>query len=344
MARRASIDVIGAILFTAGIAALMICLTEFGLGAHEVAWAWAGAFGIVTLLFIAQERRAVDPMVSFQLWSRRVIATVNGSALIGGMALIGVTSFVPMYVQVVLGQTPVVAGLTLTMVMLGWPVGATLASRTFLRFGLWRLMIVGGVLLPLGASAFALLRSGDSPMVAGLGSFVLGLGMGLLSLCSLIIIQESVNNARKHARAPEVAIYLYIEEGQLVSSVRDRGRGFNLAAVESNYNTRGSLGLLNMRERARLIGGEYRIRSAEGETQKLKRELEDARSKLARGAGVSQREVLEMREAVELKDREIRRLKEANLSRERLLGDSRDNSSERNFRATVRPRRVSVAL
>jgi len=80
-----------------------------------------------------------------------------------------------------------------------------------------------------------------------------------------IIIQESVNNARKHARALEVAIYLYIEEGQLVASVRDRGRGFNLAAVESNYNTRGSLGLLNMRERARLIGGEYRIRSAEGE-------------------------------------------------------------------------------
>jgi signal transduction histidine kinase len=80
-----------------------------------------------------------------------------------------------------------------------------------------------------------------------------------------IIVQESVNNARKHARAPEVAIYLYVEEGQLVASVSDRGRGFNLSAVESTYNTRGSLGLLNMRERAQLIGGEYRIRSAEGE-------------------------------------------------------------------------------
>jgi signal transduction histidine kinase len=80
-----------------------------------------------------------------------------------------------------------------------------------------------------------------------------------------IILQEAVNNARKHARAPEVAIYLYVEEGQLVASVRDRGRGFNLAAVESSYNTRGSLGLLNMRERARLAGGECRIRSAEGE-------------------------------------------------------------------------------
>jgi signal transduction histidine kinase len=80
-----------------------------------------------------------------------------------------------------------------------------------------------------------------------------------------IILQEAVNNARKHAKIGEVVIYLYLEEGQLVASVRDRGKGFNLSAVESSYNTRGSLGLLNMRERARLIGGEFRIRSSEGE-------------------------------------------------------------------------------
>lgn len=80
-----------------------------------------------------------------------------------------------------------------------------------------------------------------------------------------MIVQEAVNNARKHAAAPEVTIYLYPEEGQLVASVRDRGRGFNLSVVESGYATRFSLGLVNIRERARLIGGECRIRSAEGE-------------------------------------------------------------------------------
>ena len=80
-----------------------------------------------------------------------------------------------------------------------------------------------------------------------------------------IIVQEAVNNARKHARSAEIVIYLYVEEGQLVASVRDRGNGFNLAAVESSYNTRGSLGLLNMRERAQLIGGECRIRAVENE-------------------------------------------------------------------------------
>lgn len=85
-----------------------------------------------------------------------------------------------------------------------------------------------------------------------------------VEVATFIIIQEAVNNARKHAEAEEVTIYLYEEEDHLVASVRDRGKGFNVAAVEAGYAVRGSLGLLNMRERARLIGADFRIRSEVG--------------------------------------------------------------------------------
>lgn len=78
---------------------------------------------------------------------------------------------------------------------------------------------------------------------------------------AFIIIQEATTNARKHAHSDIITIYLYMEEDTFVASVRDRGRGFNVAAVENSYNTRGSLGLLNMKERARLIGADLRIRS-----------------------------------------------------------------------------------
>jgi len=78
---------------------------------------------------------------------------------------------------------------------------------------------------------------------------------------AFIIVQEAVNNARKHAGSDLITIYLYQEEDTFVASVRDRGRGFNLAAVEAGYNSRGSLGLLNMKERARLINAELRMRS-----------------------------------------------------------------------------------
>ena len=183
---------VGALLFTTGIAALMIALTEFGLGNAGSAWAWSALFGVMLILFVAQERRAPDPMISFRLWSMPIVAIVNGAALLGGMTLIGITTFLPMYVQIVLRQSSVVAGMALTMVMLGWPIGATLASKTFQRFGFWRLMVTGATLIPLGSSIFALLAVSSSPWIAAAGSFLFGLGMGLLSLSSIMVIQETV--------------------------------------------------------------------------------------------------------------------------------------------------------
>jgi MFS family permease len=165
--RRSSIDMVGAVLFTVGIAALMIALTEFGVGNTGVALAWAVLFVVTLVLFIFQERRAADPMVSLKLWGARMIATVNGAAMLAGMVLIGITTFLPMYVQVVLQRSSVTAGLTLTMVMLGWPIGATLTSRTFHRIGLWRMVVVGGALIPLGTSTFALLGAEQFAGAAG---------------------------------------------------------------------------------------------------------------------------------------------------------------------------------
>ncbi|WP_445287748.1 MFS transporter [Variovorax atrisoli] len=195
--RRSSIDIVGAVLFTIGIAALMIALTEFGVGNSGVALAWAGLFAVTLVLFIAQERRAADPMVSLRLWGARMIAIVNGAAMLAGMVLIGITTFLPMYVQVVLERSSVTAGLTLTMVMLGWPIGATLTSRTFHRIGLWRMVVTGAALIPVGASTFVLLGSGSSPVLPAIGSFIIGLGMGVMSLSSLILIQEGVDLAQR---------------------------------------------------------------------------------------------------------------------------------------------------
>lgn len=195
--RRASIDIAGAALFTVGVAALMVALTESGLGNATHAAAWGALFAVALALFVRQERRAADPMVSFRLWGARIVATINGTALLAGMVLIGLTTFLPMFVQVVLGRSSVTAGLTLTMVMLGWPIGATLTSRIFPRVGLWRTLMAGAVLIPLGASVFVLLGTGSTPLLPGIGSFTIGLGMGLLSLSSLILIQESVAPAQR---------------------------------------------------------------------------------------------------------------------------------------------------
>jgi len=190
---RRAIDFGGAALFTAAVASLMIALTDAGTGEEAQALLAAGLFCLCAFLFVVQEQRAADPMISFTLWSRRPIAAANGAGLLAGMALMGLTTFLPMYVQGVLNRSPVVAGLALTMMVLGWPAGATMAARLFPRFALRRIMVTGATLLPAGALIFVFLTPESSPVAAGIGSLVMGFGMGLVSVSSLVLIQEIVD-------------------------------------------------------------------------------------------------------------------------------------------------------
>jgi len=79
------------------------------------------------------------------------------------------------------------------------------------------------------------------------------------------IIEEAVNNARKHAQATRVSIRLSVENDLFVARVDDNGRGFDLQAVEQTYGSRGSLGMINLKERAALIEGNLTIESVPGE-------------------------------------------------------------------------------
>jgi EmrB/QacA subfamily drug resistance transporter len=194
---RPSIDLAGAALFTIAIGALMMALTDAGAADNSRAWLEFTLFVVSGALFVWQEQRTPEPMISFALWTHRPIAAANVATLFCGMALMGLTTFLPMYVQGVLQRSPVVAGLALTMLMVGWPAGATLAARTFHRVGLRRVLIGGSFFMPLGAIAFVLLNPGSSPLVAAIGSIVMGLGMGTTSVCCLVLIQEIVSPSER---------------------------------------------------------------------------------------------------------------------------------------------------
>ncbi|WP_323046962.1 MDR family MFS transporter [Paraburkholderia sp.] len=189
---RPSIDFAGAALFMAAIAALMMALTYAGDDDLAKASLAGGAFMVCLLAFVFQERRAAEPMISFALWSRRPIAACNASTVLSGMILMGATTFLPMYVQGVLHRSPVVAGLALTMMMVGWPTGATFAAKSLHRLGLRRILIGGSAFVPIGAVLLLFLQPGGSPLVAAFGSLIMGFGMGTSSVSSLMLIQEIV--------------------------------------------------------------------------------------------------------------------------------------------------------
>ncbi|WP_419897638.1 MDR family MFS transporter [Roseomonas sp. USHLN139] len=193
------VDIAGATLFAIGIAALMVAVTELGNGALAPMLLAAAIFAVAAAAFIVQQRRARDPIISFALWRRRPIATANLATLLSGMSVIGLSTFLPMYVQGVMGRSALVAGFALTVMVLGWPIGATVASRVFPRFGLRRTLLFGAALLPLGAVPFLLLTPASSPLLAGSGSLVIGLGMGFLTTSAIVLIQSSVGWAERGA-------------------------------------------------------------------------------------------------------------------------------------------------
>jgi len=194
---RPALDIAGAALFTIAIASLLMALTDIGTSDNTRAVLEFGLFCVCSGLFVAQERRAPDPMISFSLWGHRPIAASNAATVLAGMALMGLTTFLPMYVQGVLHRSPVVAGFALTMVMVGWPTGATVAARSFHRFGLRQILVVGSVFLPIGAVVFALLTPDSSPIFAGIGSLIMGFGMGTSSVSALVLIQEIVHPSQR---------------------------------------------------------------------------------------------------------------------------------------------------
>ncbi len=83
------------------------------------------------------------------------------------------------------------------------------------------------------------------------------------------IVQEALSNVRKHAQARQVLVRLWVEGERLFGLVRDDGHGFDPEALEqmppAARHARPGIGLRSMRERARLLGGVWRIESRPGQ-------------------------------------------------------------------------------
>jgi signal transduction histidine kinase len=83
------------------------------------------------------------------------------------------------------------------------------------------------------------------------------------------ITEEALNNARKHAEADNLWIRIYKRGMNIITEIEDDGKGFDVAAVKSNYAERSSLGMLNLQERAKLVKGKTVIRSTPGKGTKI---------------------------------------------------------------------------
>ena len=256
---RGKIDHLSAGIFTVAIAAIMADLTALSTsGRLEIGLTTLVAL-VAVVLFVLQERRSPEPMISLELWGRRPIAAANAASLLAGMVMIGLTTFLPMFVQGVMQKSPLIGGFALSAMVLGWPIGATVGVRGFRRFGVRSVLRVGGALIPLGSLVFLVLNGESSPILAGLGSLVVGLGMGLSSSASIILIQEIVSWSE---RGSVTASYLFARSLGSTFGATVFGAVLNFGLLRSGHAGATSEQLRQLLEQGSEALGEPGLRAA----------------------------------------------------------------------------------
>lgn len=194
--KRHRIDYAGAVLVTAGSALAILGVLEGG-----VSWPWlsipsAAVFGTAAVLlvaFVIVERHAAEPILPLPLLGRRLIWSTSLISLSIGAALIGLTSFLPSYLQFGAGASPLVAGIAVAALTIGWPIAASISGRVFyLPLGFKPTVLIGSAISLVGM--IGLVISGPHPnvIVTAVGGIVVGFGFGLIATPSLIAAQSSV--------------------------------------------------------------------------------------------------------------------------------------------------------
>jgi multidrug resistance protein len=189
---RTPIDLPGATLLAVGIGAVMVTLVQ----GQELSRAMIGgflAFGAVALVgFVWRERRVADPMLPSHVWRRPIILTANASALLCGALLIGMTAFLPTWVQGVEGGSALASGFVIGLMTVSWTAAVMSTSRVMARFSYRSVAVGGSGALLVGSLVLLLLRPGRGALWLDLASMLVGAGFGLNSLVFTVAVQSAV--------------------------------------------------------------------------------------------------------------------------------------------------------
>ena len=192
-----AVDYLGAALLAGGLSGIVLFTS---LGGTTYRWAHPTldsmlVVGIVLLVaFLFVESRAGEPILPLELFRDRTFSTTSAIGFIVGLALFGAITFLPLYLQVVKGESPTRSGLLLTPMMAGLLVTSIASGQLISRFGRYRPFPIAGT----GIMAFSLLLLtridvGTSiTAIAGV-MVVLGLGLGMTMQVLVLAVQNAVD-------------------------------------------------------------------------------------------------------------------------------------------------------
>jgi MFS family permease len=193
------IDWAGAGLLSAGTIVLLLAVLH---GGHQSLALTVGLLVVATVLlalFAWCESRAADPVLPLDLLrTPHIAAAIAGSFLIG-VILFGIDTYIPLFVQGVKGGSATVAGRTITPLFLTWSISVAVAARVVVGLGFRTTAVAGSVLITSGSLALAVgtaLPAWSSALFL-VGMVLIGLGMGPMSLCCIVGVQNAVPWGRR---------------------------------------------------------------------------------------------------------------------------------------------------
>ena len=182
--------------------ALMLFFYALSRSSHSAEPLNATFVGLVALailfliIFFFIERRAAEPIVPPDLFRVRLFTTSAGVATLAAMGVFGAVSYLPLYLQGVTGLTASRAGMVLLFLSVAWTAGSLIAGQALNQVGYRAVAVVGMTVITVGYSLFVAFKSGLTvPWVAVSGTLI-GTGMGMANLTTLVAVQNSVSHQR----------------------------------------------------------------------------------------------------------------------------------------------------
>ena len=176
-----SFDMAGAVSVTAGLVVLVFAIVK----SQAYGWGSARTIGLLAVgvailaVFVAIERRSPAPLMRLSIFRTRTLAVADLVLLLVASGMFGMFFFASLYVQEILGYSPLRAGLAFLPVTAGIVIGAGMAQQLIRRFGVRNVAVAGVVIaaaglavltqLPVHGSYLGNLMSGLFPMSIGMG-------------------------------------------------------------------------------------------------------------------------------------------------------------------------------
>jgi EmrB/QacA subfamily drug resistance transporter len=186
------IDYAGSVLLAAGVGTLMYVLVMLGnMPPLPAALLGATAVAILAILLV-HELRTAEPMMPLFLYKIRMIAISNTGNFALGAMMMGISAFMPTFVQGAMGKSAVTAGAVLGSIFIGWTCGSIGGARLMLRTSYRFTALTGCGPMIAGSLLLAALTASSPIAQAFAGVTLLGLGFGLINSVFVISTQAAV--------------------------------------------------------------------------------------------------------------------------------------------------------